>query len=97
MNEQVLIVGSGIAGMCTALALSTKGFEVKMLERDDPPPDGDADNAFFDWQRRGAAQFRHPHAFLALMCNILQDNYPDLVEDPLKFGFLPELTESGVL
>ncbi len=81
MNERVLIVGSGIAGMCTALALSSKGFQVQMLERDSAPPEGDADNAFFDWQRRGAAQFRHPHAFLGLMCNLLEENYPDLLEE----------------
>lgn len=81
MQERVLIVGSGIAGMCTALALASKGFAVQMLERDSPPPEGDADNAFFDWSRRGAAQFRHPHAFLGLMCNLLEENYPDLLEE----------------
>ncbi len=78
--EQVLVLGSGIAGMCTALALATRGYKVRVLERDPAPPGGDADQAFFDWQRRGAAQFRHPHAFLGLMCNLLQDNYPDLLD-----------------
>lgn len=81
MTEQVLVVGSGIAGMCTSMALARKGFSVTMLERDAPPPEGDADKAFFEWARRGASQFRHPHAFLGLMCNLLQDNYPDLLED----------------
>ncbi|MEX2489096.1 MAG: hypothetical protein WD356_06150, partial [Pseudomonadales bacterium] len=38
------------------------------------------DDAFFNWQRPGAAQFRHPHAFLGLMCNILHDHYAELVE-----------------
>lgn len=78
--EQVVVLGSGIAGMCTALALATRGYTVRVLERDPAPPEGDADQAFFDWQRRGAAQFRHPHAFLGLMCNLLQDNYPDLLD-----------------
>lgn len=86
MNEQVLIVGSGIAGMCSALALASKGFQVRMVERDTPPPPGDADNAFFDWPRRGAAQFRHPHAFLGLMCNLLEENYPDLLEEFYQAG-----------
>lgn len=81
MTESVLIVGSGIAGMCSALALAKRGFKVRMLERDSAPPQGDADNAFFDWSRRGAAQFRHPHAFLGLMCNLLEENYPDLLDD----------------
>ncbi len=78
MREQIVIVGSGIAGMCTALALARRGHDITVVERDGEPPEGDADAAFFQWQRRGAAQFRHPHAFLGLMCNILQDNYPDL-------------------
>ncbi len=81
MSERVIVVGSGIAGLCTALALSRRDFDVTVLERDPGPPGGDADRAFFDWPRRGAAQFRHPHAFLGLMCNLLQDNYPDLLED----------------
>ena len=80
MTEQVLVVGSGIAGMCTSLALARKGFAVTMLERDSAPPEGDADKAFFEWSRRGASQFRHPHAFLGLMCSLLQENYPDLLE-----------------
>lgn len=80
-NENVLVVGCGIAGMCTALALAKRGFDVTVLERDTAPPEGDADKAFFEWPRRGASQFRHPHAFLGLMCNLLQDNYPDLLED----------------
>jgi len=80
VTEQVLVVGSGIAGMCTALALARKGFAVTMLERDSAPPEGDADKAFFEWSRRGASQFRHPHAFLGLMCSLLQENYPDLLE-----------------
>ncbi len=80
MSNNTIIVGSGIAGMCTALALATRGNQVTVIERDTPPPQGDADQAFFEWPRRGATQFRHPHAFLGLMCNLLQDNYPDLLE-----------------
>jgi len=80
-QEHVIVVGSGIAGMCSALALACRGYRVTMLERDSAPPEGDADTAFFEWPRRGAAQFRHPHAFLGLMCNLLEQNYPDLLQD----------------
>lgn len=80
MGRHVVVVGCGIAGMCTALALARRDFQVTVIERDGAPPTGDADQAFFEWQRRGAAQFRHPHAFLGLMCNLLQDNYPDLLQ-----------------
>ena len=75
------VIGAGICGICTALALAKKGNKVTIYERDVPPPEGGANEAFFEWRRKGAAQFRHPHAFLGLMCNILQDNYPELVED----------------
>ena len=33
-----------------------------------------------------AAQFRHPHAFLGLMCSVLEEHYPDLLEDFLPPG-----------
>ncbi len=79
-RENIAIVGAGICGLCTALALSSKGHKVTIYERDIPPPEGGAEEAFFDWKRRGAAQFRHPHAFLAVMCNLLHSHYPDLVE-----------------
>ena len=79
-TENIAIVGAGICGLCTALALGSKGHKVTIYERDIPPPEGGAEEAFFDWKRRGAAQFRHPHAFLAVMCNLLESKYPDLVE-----------------
>jgi 2-polyprenyl-6-methoxyphenol hydroxylase-like FAD-dependent oxidoreductase len=78
--HHIAIVGAGITGLCSALALATRGHQVTIFERDEAPPAGNADAAFFDWQRQGAGQFRHPHAFLGLMCNLLADNYPDLLE-----------------
>ena len=81
MSETISIVGAGICGMCTALALAKRGHSVTVFERDDPPPAGDVEQAFFAWDRKGAAQFRHPHAFLGLMCNLLEENYPDLLQD----------------
>ena len=80
MTQSTAVVGAGIAGMCAALALAKEDFHVTIFERDQAPPEGDADQAFFDWQRRGAAQFRHPHAFLGLLCSILEEHYPDLLQ-----------------
>ncbi len=84
--ETIAVVGAGICGLFTSLALSRQGFDVTLFERDTPPPEGDADQAFFTWQRRGAAQFRHPHAFLGLMCSVLEQHYPDLLEDFFSAG-----------
>ncbi len=86
MPENIAVVGAGISGLCTSLALARKGNEVTVYERDIPPPDGGPEEAFFEWKRRGAAQFRHPHAFLAVMCNLLEKNYPELVDQFWEAG-----------
>ena len=79
-GSNIVVVGSGMCGMSTALALAKRGHRVTVFERDPAPPAGNADDAFFNWQRLGAAQFRHPHAFLGMMCNLMRDNYPELLE-----------------
>ena len=86
MSQSIAVVGAGICGLFTGLSLARKGFDVTLFERDVPPPEGNAEDAFFSWQRRGAAQFRHPHAFLGLMCSVLGENYPDLLDELLAAG-----------
>ncbi|MFP6817508.1 MAG: FAD-dependent oxidoreductase [Pseudomonadales bacterium] len=80
MTHDIAIVGSGICGMCSAMSLARHGHRITIFERDESPPPGNADDAFFNWNRKGAAQFRHPHAFLGLMCNLIADQYPELLE-----------------
>ena len=48
-----------------------------MIERDETTMPESADQAFF-WDRRGAPQVRHSHAFLARLRNILVADYPDI-------------------
>ena len=86
MKQSIAVVGAGICGLFTGLSLARKGFDVTLFERDVPPPEGNAEEAFFAWQRRGAAQFRHPHAFLGLMCSVLGEKYPDLLAELLDAG-----------
>ena len=86
MKENIGIVGAGICGLSSALALSKHDNSITIYERDSAPPAGSPDEAFFDWSRRGAAQFRHPHAFLGVMCNLLQENYPELVQKLWEAG-----------
>lgn len=98
-EEQVLVVGAGIAGLCTALALGPTGRKVTVLERDENPPEGDADAAFRDWKRRGVGHLRQSHAFLARLHNIIKTEHPGLLADLLASGcreitFADMLTEA---
>lgn len=75
----VTVVGGGVAGLSSALALARQGHDITVVERDDTPMPPSADTAF-DWDRRGAPQVRHSHAFLARLRNLLRDRYPDVLE-----------------
>ncbi len=90
MTERVLVIGAGMAGLFTALALGASGRKVDILERDPPAPDGGADDAFETWNRRGVGHLRHSHAFLARLRKIIVDNHPALL-DELKAAGVQEL------
>ena len=51
-----------------------------------PPPSPPTADEAFDWDRRGAPQVRHSHAFLARLRNLLRDHYPDVLEALLAAG-----------
>lgn len=91
MDQPILIVGAGMAGLFTALALGSRGHAVTVLERDPPPPAGDADTAFADWNRRGVGHLRHSHAFLARLRSIIVERHPALMQR-LKDAGCQELT-----
>jgi len=79
-SESVVVLGAGIAGLCVALALAPTGRRITLLERDPPPPAGDAEAVFDDWRRRGASQLRHSHAFLARLRQLIAAEHPALLE-----------------
>jgi len=81
----VVVVGGGVAGLATALQLGRAGHDVTVIERDDTPMPATADEAF-EWNRRGAPQVRHSHAFLARLRNLLRDHQPDILEALLAEG-----------
>jgi len=78
---RVVVLGAGIAGLGTALALGRQGHEVVLVERDDVGSANDAEEAFAARGRRGAPQTRHSHAFLARTRNLLAREAPDVLED----------------
>ena len=71
----VVVVGGGVAGLGAALALARRGHSVTVVERDDTPMPPSADEAF-DWDRRGAPQVRHSHAFLARLVTLAARTTP---------------------
>jgi len=84
-GSTVIVIGAGVAGLGSALALSRAGHRVTLLERDATPLPADPDEAFL-WDRRGAPQVRHSHALLARLRNLLRDRYPDVLDDLLTAG-----------
>ncbi|HEX9260460.1 MAG TPA: FAD-dependent oxidoreductase [Acidimicrobiales bacterium] len=82
---EIVVVGGGVAGLGAAVTLSRRGHKVTLLERDATPLPASADEAF-DWDRRGAPQVRQSHAFLARLCLLLRDQYPDVLQALLDEG-----------
>src|SRR3954466_3796982 len=76
---RVVVIGAGVGGLGSALAISRLGHDVTVLERDHTPLPHDPDEAF-EWDRRGAPQVRHSHALLARLRVILRDRYPDVLD-----------------
>jgi 2-polyprenyl-6-methoxyphenol hydroxylase-like FAD-dependent oxidoreductase len=85
-DEHILVAGSGIAGLGMALAFGGGTRRVTLLDRDPPPPTISADAAFYEWERRGATQLRHSHAFLGRLTALIRDRYPDLMQELLAEG-----------
>jgi 2-polyprenyl-6-methoxyphenol hydroxylase-like FAD-dependent oxidoreductase len=81
----VVVVGGGVSGLGSAVVLARQGHRVTVVERDDTPMPHTADEAF-DWDRRGAPQVRHSHAFLARLVGLLRTSYPDVYATLLAEG-----------
>ncbi|HTF35727.1 MAG TPA: FAD-dependent oxidoreductase [Myxococcota bacterium] len=83
---EAIVIGGGIAGLGAALALSRGGHHVTVLEKDSTPLPESAVLAFERWDRRGAPQVRHSHAFLARFRNLLRDRAPDVLDALMRNG-----------
>lgn len=82
---RIVVIGAGVGGLGTALCAARTGHSVTVVERDDTPLPADPHGAF-EWDRRGAPQVRHSHAFLARLRNLLRDRHPDVLAALLAAG-----------
>ena len=86
MSERILVIGAGMAGLWSAMALAGGNREVLVLDRDPAPPEGGPDAAFEAWNHRGVSHLRHSHAFLARLRILARDRHPGLLEALLDAG-----------
>ena len=84
--SDIAVVGGGMAGMLAALVLARDGHAVTVYERDDTDLPDTADEAFDQWNRRGAPHARQSHALLARLRRFLRQRAPDVLDALLEQG-----------
>lgn len=77
MRERIAIIGAGIAGLGTAMALARADRDIIVIDRDAPPPES-LETAFETWDRKGVTQLRHSHVFLGCLVSLLRKKHPRL-------------------
>ncbi len=92
----IVMVGSGVVGMCSAMLLARDGHQITVLERDPALPPADAAAAWADWERRSVAQFRNGHLFLSRFREELSRELPEVVTALEDFGALRINTLDGL-
>lgn len=95
-TERVVVVGGGVGGLSTALALGRAGHEVTILERDVLPETGTAEEAFAA-ERQGAPQVHQTHGFLARLVVELREHFPDVLDAMFEAGCttMPGMAQLG--
>lgn len=73
-----------MAGLCSALLLARRGFQVTLVERD--PFQGGSIEAATTWHRDGVPHFLQPHAFIPRGRAELRQHLPDVYAALLRAG-----------
>lgn len=87
--EHIVIAGGSMAGLAAAVALHSPARRITVLEREALPECDSPLEAFERWERRGAPQTRHSHAFLARLNNLIAERVPELHASLLAHGAEP--------
>lgn len=80
MSRSVLVLGAGPAGAAAALFLARRGFDVTLIEAEQPEEAGEPT------QRDSAPHRRQGHSFLAMATRILQEEAPEIVRSLIASG-----------
>lgn len=90
-----IVVGGSVAGLAGALALHTAGYEVLILERSAPPPEGPVASAAAGWHRPAVPQAQQSHTLTSLGVRVLRERAPEVMAALLAAGAeLFDLTRS---
>lgn len=81
---RVAVLGAGVGGLATALALARAGHRITLVERDELPV-GEAPESV-NWSRRGIPHFLQAHAFTSRARKELKDGFPDVFDALIDAG-----------
>ncbi|WP_212747239.1 NAD(P)/FAD-dependent oxidoreductase [Streptomyces montanus] len=86
MTRTAVVAGGSIAGLATALALAGRGWQVQVLDRAAPPPDGPPRKAAGTWERPLVPQSGHSQFLHSLGVGVLREHLPFLLDDAVEEG-----------
>jgi 2-polyprenyl-6-methoxyphenol hydroxylase-like FAD-dependent oxidoreductase len=75
---KIIAIGASVTGLAAAAALSDRGHEVLLLERESTEPPATLADARDGWARPTVPQAAHSHAFGSRGTNLLRDKLPDV-------------------
>ena len=81
---RVAVLGAGVSGLATALALARAGHRITLIERDSLEVGEALDSV--DWARRGIPHFLQAHAFTSRGYRELREAFPDVLQALLEAG-----------
>lgn len=83
---KIIAIGGSVTGLAAAAALSDRGHEVLVLEREATEPPSTLDEAANGWPRPTVPQAAHSHAFGSRGTNLLRDKLPDVYDALVEAG-----------